>query len=248
MGYLIHGRDDFAINGVSARTFGLVVDSLQPPPMAQQGYAVYSVGLDSTYTVPDDTYADVEYHIPARVLCRPDDFDNSRIYAFLQGAETITISKIAGKFFKVRQVLGITPSAAYRGQEVTYDIAFMLAPFKYHTKNPTVVMDDPEITNPGTRYSRPLYKVTHSGSGCSLVVNGQICKIQPWTDKNGLTTYPPSPIWIDAERMVAYSMSGTSKINATKYTDGAYPFLHPGVNAAYTTGTGLEITGNWRDY
>lgn len=248
MGFVIHGRDDFSINGVSARTVGLVVDALNPPPMAQQGYTVYNVGLDSTYTDADDTYNDVEYHIPARVLCRPNDFDNSRIYAFLQGAETLTISKISGKYFRVRQVLGITPSSAHRGNEIAYDIAFVLAPWKYHTKNDTITMSDTSITNPGTRYSRPLYKITHSGSGCSLVVNGQICKIQSWTDKNGTTTQPPSPIWIDAERMIAYSMFGTSKINATKFTDGAFPFLMPGQNTAYTTGDTLEITGNWRDY
>ena len=250
MDYVVTSRDDILLDGVSAKTCGVIVEVPPPVPMAQQRYTEYNVGKDSDFVSSDDSFACVSYRITVRRLLQPGDFRGGKFYALLATARTLQLSRNPDRYYKIAAVQSVEPSAAYRGQEIRYDIDFLLYPFAYHTKNAPVTMGslDPDITNPGTRYSRPLYKVTHGGTGCDLVVNGAVCKIQPWTDKNGLTTYPPSPIYIDAERMVAYSLSGADMVNATKFTDGDLPFLNPGRNTAYTTGSSLEITGNWRDY
>ena len=236
---MVTGRDDFYINGVSARTVGLVVDNLQPPPMAQQRHTIWSTGIDADSYQDDDVFDDMEYIIPARVLCKPSDFDNSDLYAFLQAAKTLQLSKLAGKYFKVRAVAGITPSATMRGNEITYSIRLILAPFKYHLDNAEVSPTNGIVTNPGTRYSRPVYKITHSGA-CTLTVNGQVLKLEAV----GITP-PPSPFYVDAERMIAYDSNG---MNQTKHTTGAFPFLQPGTNTVSTTGSAVTIVGNWRDY
>lgn len=235
MGYVIKGRYDFRINGVSARTVGLIVDQLDPPPMAQQRYTVTPVSLDADLVQPDDIFDDISWTITARVIKNPADFDNSAIYAFLHGAQTLTVSTITGKYFRVRGVPAIVPAAQMHGNEITYAIAFRLAPFKYHTGNAAVTPASGTVTNPGTRYSRPVYKIAHSGA-CTLTVNGDTLQIDATA---------ASPIFIDAERMIAYDESGN---NQTSHTTGQFPFLVPGTNAVSTTGTSVEITGNWRDY
>ena len=235
MGYVIKGRYDFAINGVSARTVGLIVDQLDPPPMAQQRYTVTPVSMDADLVQSDDVYDDISWTITSRVIKNPQDFDNTAIYAFLHDAQMLTVSTIAGKYFRVRGVPAIVPAAAQHGNEITYAIAFRLAPFKYHAQNAEITPTNGTVTNPGTRYSRPVYKITHSGA-CTLTVNGDALQIDATA---------ASPIYIDSERMIAYDEAGN---NQTIHTTGQYPFLVPGVNSVSTTGTAVEITGNWRDY
>lgn len=231
---VIKGRDDFSINGVSARTVGLVVDNLQPPPMAQQRHTVWSTGIDSDSYQDDDVFDDVEYTIQARVLCRPNDFDNSALYAYLQSAKTLQLSKVSGKYFKIRAVGGITPVSSVRGNEIEYSIRLILEPFKYHVEN-SAISPSGTIENPGTRHSRPVYGITHSGA-CTLTVNGEQLTI---------AAAASSPIYIDAARMFAYDANG---VNQTRYTTGNFPFLVPGTNTISTTGSGLSVIGNWRDY
>ena len=233
MAYVITGRHDFSINGVSARTVGLVVDDLNPPPMAEPRYTVSAVGSDADFVTPDGAYNDIEYHIPARVIC-PESFDNTAIYAFLADARTLQISVLPGKYFRIQRLLGITPAATVRGKLCTYDIGLILAPFKYHTSNAPVTPTG-TIENPGTRYARPVYCITHSGA-CKLTVNGEVLTIAAGAS---------SPIYIDTARMIAHDANG---VNQTVHTTGKFPFLQPGINTISTTGTGLSVTGNWRDY
>lgn len=232
---VIKGRDDFYINGVSARTVGLVVDALQPPPMAQQRHTIWNTGIDADSYQDDDIFDTVEYTIPARVLCNPNDFDNSAVYAFLQNAKILELSKVKLKYFKVLAVAGIVPRAAVRGNEVTYEIRLTLEPFKYHTNNAETEPANGILTNPGTRYSRPVWKLAHSG-GCVLTVNGETMTVAAGA---------ASPIYIDATRMIAHDGNGN---NQTQHTAGAFPFLQSGINTVSTTGTAVSAVGNWRDY
>lgn len=247
---VITSKDYFLINGVSSATVGLYVDTPQVPPMAEQRTTQWDTGLDSDFVSPDDVWENITVSFTCFLFFRENNFDISPVYAFLKDAKTLEFTRFPDRYLKIKSIGNITPAQQIDGARIRFVISFVCDPFKYHTSNSPITMSDldPEITNPGTRYSRPLYKVTHGGAGCSVYVNGELLKIKPWTDKNGLTTYPPTPIYIDSERMVAYSISGENKVNATKFTDGSFPFLKPGINSAYTSGNSLEITGNWRDY
>lgn len=230
----ITSRDYFVLDGVSSATVGLYVDTPPIPPLAKQRYITWKTGVDMDSTSPDDVFEDINISFSCYLFFR-ENFDLSAIYAFLQGKSTLQFSRFPDRFFKIRQIGGVTPQQQYMGSKIKFTVQFVCAPFKYHTGNPEIVVDGSTIENPGTRYSRPIYKLTHSG-GCSLTVNGETLAIAAGA---------ASPIYIDSQRMFAYNGNGE---NQTKYTTGNFPFLQPGLNTISTTGTALSVTGNWRDY
>ena len=227
--------DYILINGVSSETVGLWIDTPPVPPLSRQRVTTWETGIDADGSVPDDVFDNIQLAVDAYVFFKTADFSLAAVYAFLANAQTVGISRFADRFFKVREVGGIAPQAQYDGQRLHIPVTFVCDPFKYHTSNSAVTPDGGTVTNPGTRYSRPVYKITHSG-GCTLTVNGETLTIASGAS---------SPVYIDADRMFAYDGDG---VNQTKYTTGAFPFLQPGTNNVSTTGTAVEITGNWRDY
>lgn len=218
MAYVINGREDFAVNGVSARTVGLVVDTLAPPPMAQPRYSAYPVGRESDLIIREGDFDDIEYHIAARVI-RPESYDNSAIYAYLNGAKTLRIAKLTGKEYRVQRVLGIVPTARLRGIECAYDIGFVLAPFKY-AADETAIAVDGTIENPGALPSRPIFTGT-AAAGATLTVNGET-----------LTFTAAMQFTVDAERMIVANGNALDTI----HTVGLLPMLQPGINTVSTTG------------
>lgn len=232
MAYLIKGRCDFSINGISASTIGLVVDELRPPPMAKRRYSVWRTGVDTDLTAPDDEFESPEYHIRARIIGKPT-HDNTMLYAFLAAAKTLELSTQNCYYFKVQQVLGIAPTTALRGNELTYDIGFVLAPFKYLISNDEIVVESDMVQNPGNRYSRPVWRLTGCNGDAALTVNGQTLQIKSY-----------GTAYIDAERMIAYDGNGD---NIMMKTFGIFPFMQPGQNAvAYSGASGLAVKVNGR--
>lgn len=235
MAYIIKGRYDFFVNGVSARSVGLVVDNLDPPPFAEQRISVYPVGSDADLVAPDETYNDIIIRINARILKKPFDMDNSALYAFLNGARTLKLSTIPDKHFCVNAVQGITPTAVYNGNQHSYEISFRCAPFKYHDSNDEITFSGSTITNPGTRYARPLWHVTGAAT-TTLTVNGETFTV---TGSSGTEYY------IDSEHLLAYLPNGT---NILPITYGNFPFLQSGINSVSISAGTLKYKMNARDY
>lgn len=230
----ITSRDYFTLDGVSSATVGLYVDTPPIPPLAKQRYTTWKTGVDMDSTSPDDVFEDINISFSCYLFFR-ENFDLSAIYAFLQGKSTLQFSRFPDRFFKIRQIGGVTPQQQYMGSKIKFTVQFVCAPFKYHTANPETAVSGGTIENPGTRFSRPVYKITHSGA-CTLTVNGEVLEISAGA---------ASPIYIDASRMFAHDANG---VNQTRNTKGNFPFLQPGTNTISTTGTALSVTGNWRDY
>lgn len=240
---IIRTREYFFIGSTKSTSVGLNVESLQPPAMASQRYTQWSNGKDVDFVSNDDTFDDVQYDIEARLLRAPDKYDSADVYALFANARTLSLSVIPGYYYKIHKVLSITPSAdsAYRGNEIRYLISLQLAPFKYHIDNTEQTITGGTITNPGTRYSRPVYKITGRTSGnttTKLTVNGQQLTLSELTDAS-------TTIYIDTERMLIYDQANT---NLMEKSSGILPFLAPGVNTAAVTAGTLSITGNWRSY
>lgn len=233
MAYMISGRCDFSLNGVSARTLGLVVDELRPPPMAKRRYSVWKVGTDTDLTAPDGDFDSPEYHIRARIIRQPN-HDNTLIYEFLASARTLELSILPGYFFHVQQVLGVQPTTALRGNELTYDIGFVLAPFKYLIDNPEITVDTETVTNPGNRYSKPVWHLTGCIGNAVLTVNSQVLQIKDFT----------GAAFIDTEKMIAYDSRNESIMPKTY---GIFPYLQPGTNSVRFTGAvGVAVKINGR--
>ena len=250
MGYIIRTRDDFYINGVSALTVGLAVEMPQPPPMAAPRYTDYNACSDEDVAIFDEQFDPINYTITARIIKNPDDFDNSAIYKFIQGAKTLQISRLPDYFFKVQKVTGIVPVARVKGNEIVYNIGFQLAPFKYHISDDPITHEGTGDTftwqNRGTRYSKPIFTFTLSalsGNG-GFIMNNQSVYIS--LPENGITS---NRFVIDTERMVAYY--GTDTVtNGMMYTSGTFPYSSTGLNAMVLYGIigSVSIKLNQRSY
>lgn len=240
MSYIIKTRDDFLLDGVSALSFGLAVEMPQPVPMARQRYTTWQSG-DTDISEPDDAFENVRYTITARRIKTPEDFRAADLYAALSSAKTLTLTRNTDRYFKIASVQDVSPTASAKGNELTYKITFMLSPFAYHTSNPETAPENNIITNPGTRYSRPLYKIVKSsaGSAASITVNQ--------ADTLQLLATSPQAVTVDAEHMIAFETAGTHD-NCTRFTYGLFPFLAPGDNLITCNGCTVSVIGNWRDY
>lgn len=240
-------RDLIYLDGVSINTLGYYAEMPQPVPPAKQRYTIWSSG-DTDFSAPDDSFEDVEYSFTVRKLRSANDFKATDLYALAANAKKLIISRHSGRYYIIKRLIGITPAAQLRGNDLTYSITFALSPFAYHLDNPeTDVTQTHSLTNPGTRYSRPVYIIKYAGQGRTyLSVNGEVCSFDP-PDSIAGTMY------IDCEKMIAYNLQNGVNVNQTPCTDGKFPFLAPGVNllSAYNDAqqpTELSVIGNWRDY
>ena len=228
--------DDFWINGVSARSIGLTVDLLTPPPMASRRYNDYQIGSDTDLIVADDGFDDIQYGIRVRVIGKPESLDNSAIYAFLAGAKTLKLSRLPLYEFRIQKVIGIQPVARSKGNEVVYNITFELSPWKYRSPEPEITLTSAEnVQNAGTRYCKPVYTLHLSattGIG-TLTVNGQAVAINI-PSATGSTDFV-----IDSEKQIAYA--GNNAIY-TKYTSGIFPWMGLGGNYVSFSGIISSVT------
>lgn len=246
MSYIIKTRDDFWLDDISALTYGLAVDMPQPVPMARQRVTKYQSG-DTDTSTPDDSFEDVRYTLTARRIKSPDNFIASDLYAALATARTLRLTRNADRYYKIASVVDVVPTASLRGNEQVYKITLLLSPFAYHTTNPEIEPENNIITNPGTRYSRPIYMISpvsaggsvHTRTG-SIAVNGQVLTV------DFTSTFEDHTIIVDAERMIAYESS--THENWTRHTSGLFPFLSSGNNSIVATDCAVKIIGNWRDY
>jgi phage-related protein len=215
--------------------------------MAEQNYTEWSTGKDVQNATPDGTFNNVSYSLTCRVFLSDEAYDNSAIYNYLVNARTLSISRLTGYYFKVLKVSGIQPTVKYDGKVIGYKVNFTLSPFKYHLNNDPVEITQGTITNPGTRYSRPVYVISGLTSGTTavtLTVNGQQFKLTGLTTSDGIIT-------IDAEKLLCYwkaNAASTSTVNLMPKSEGQIPFLNTGINTATVSDGTLTITGNWRSY
>lgn len=249
MGYAIRSLEWFYIGATKSTAVGLNVEFLQPPAMAAQQYTQWNTGKDMADSSADNYFETIQYTISARVLRNPSGFASTDIYALFANAKTLTLSCCPEYYYKIRRVVSILPSAnqRYKGNEITYEITLELAPFKYHISNSSEEVTQGTITNPGTRYSRPVYVISGLTSGTTavtLTVNGQQFKLTGLTTSDGIIT-------IDAEKLLCYwkaNAASTSTVNLMPKSEGQIPFLNTGINTAYVSDGTLTITGNWRSY
>ena len=230
--------DEFKINGVSSNTIkDIYVDTPSVPPMAKQRYTTYQRGTDEDGTSPDNTFQNISYSLNFYTFNR-ENFDNSDIYAFLADAETLQISRLSDFYFKVREISLDNPENISKGKKILYRINFKLAPFKYLVDNPeTPVTSGDIITNKGTRYSRPTFKITATGD-IKITVNSESFEVKGLSENQEIV--------IDSTRYITYSGSNLFH----NKTVGKYPLLAVGDNLISYEGniSSVKIIKNERCY
>ena len=240
--YVPRTRDDFWLDGISGSSYGLAVDIPPVPPLAVQQYTQYTYGGDTFGFAPDTVFEPLTITIKARKFRSPQDFDSSALYAFLQGKKKLKLSRFPGFHFRIRRLLGITPKVSAKGNEITYQIQFVVDPWKYADYNPEFVLPvDGIVTNAGTRYSKPIIRFTKSDSNDAIIsTNGVYLTIGS----------PSGIITVDSDRMLVYKTENSVNTAITQYTSGNLPMLSPGTNAITVTSNieNATVIGNWRCY
>lgn len=228
--------EKFTLDGVSSDTLGLYCDYLPPMPLAEQQYTDYNTGADETSTTPDDVFKNITYNIRFYTFL-PDDYNDSAIKAFCLNKKILTLSRFPDYYFKIRKISLTAADGTGYGKRIDYTLSLVLAPFKYVTTNPWIVLQaNDTILNEHTRYSKPEFEITGTGN-IALTVNGVELSV------DGLTS--GQTIIIDSSRHIVYS--GTSLL--TGKTNGRYPLLGIGNNIISWTGniTDIKCRANWRD-
>lgn len=234
----IQSPDYFSINGVLSSAVNLYCDTPPIPPMAKKRFTTFRFGSDEDGVFSDDSFENVSYSLTAFTF--EDVYNISDIYAFFQNAQTLEISRDDTYYYKIRTIDGVTPQIKHDGARADFRIRMTLAPFRYHKENAEIVVPQSGvITNPGTRYSKPIFKCTVSASGSKLTCNGSELQIN---DTGAIT--------IDSARMLIYKTVSGVNTAITQKTVGQLPMLSVGTNAiTWTEGiSNLSCVGNWRDY
>lgn len=234
---ILKSKDWFKINGISSDTVGIYVDTPSVPPMARQRYTTYQTSTDEDRTSPDDTYENLNYSLTFYTFDR-ESFDNSDIYAFLAKAETLQISRFSGYYFKVREVHVDSAENISKGLKIRYNVTFILAPFKYVINNPeTPVTSGDIVTNNGTRYSKPVFRIAGTGD-IKINVNGSVFEVKELSENQEIV--------VDSSRYITYSGNNLFY----NRTVGKYPLLAVGDNRISYEGniSSVKITKNERCY
>lgn len=233
----VSDTEKFTLDGVSSDTLGLYCDFLSPMPMAEQKYTESNIGEDETLVIPDDVFGNITYPIRFYTFLS-DDYNDSAIKAFCANKSILTLSRFPGYYFKIRRISLTAADGLGYGKRIDYVLTLSLAPFRYVTDNPQVILTAGDnIINSHTRYSKPEFEITGTDD-ITLVVNGSEFTV------TGLSI--DQTITIDSTRHITYS--GTTLL--TGKTSGKYPMLNVGGNIISWSGniSSVKYKGNWRDY
>jgi len=239
---IFSGKDWFKLDGVLCDTMGLICDTPQIPPMARKRYTTFKFGSDEDGVFSDDSYENVRYTLTAFKfpMDRATDFNDTALYAWIQGAKRLEISRYSGYYFKIRTIDGIQPVTRSDGMRIDYKISMTLSPFRYHTANDEFALpNDGVITNPGTRYSKPIIKFTADGGGV-ITTNGEAFTV----------AYESGLITVDSDRMLCYKTVDGENISIMEKTVGKLPMFSAGTNAVQVSAgiSNCTVIGNWRCY
>lgn len=236
----VQSKDFFRLDGVPCDSVGLYCDTPPIQTMSDRNLQSYNVGRDEALTVYDDEYKDIQFVIQAYQF-KPESYDTSEIYNYLQGKQKIQFSNCEDYYYKIRSI-SCTPTQKYDGAIVRYQITVRCRPFKYFVDDPWIsISGSGNVENAGTLYCMPQYEVHTVGLGpASLTVNGVTVGIEGHTYLDGIIT-------IDAENQYAYD-HGNSIV--TKYTSGIYQYLGLGGNYVLLGGTArsVRIKRNQRNF
>lgn len=233
----VSDTEKFTLDGVSSDTLGLFCDYLQPMNMAEQKYSEYNTGEDEPLVIPDEVYSNIPYQIRFYTFL-DEDYNDTAIKAFCANKNILTLSRYPDYYFKIRRISLTAADGSGYGKRIDYVLALSIAPFRYVTDNPQVILSaGDDIINEHSRYSKPEFEITGSGN-ITLTVNGSEFTVK------GLETN--QTIIIDSIRHVTYS--GNTLL--TGKTNGKYPLLNVGSNTVTWTGnvSSIKYKGNWRDF
>lgn len=220
----------FTFKGVASREFG-ILERIPMKPKPIQSYE--TIKIPGRATPISRASPEFEPITINAVLGIKDKTKISAAYAWLHGSGDLVFSDDLARYYKATCYADIVPE--YLSQRFgKLPLKFICEPFMYNVTNTPITLTTAGIvTNNGTIYAQPIYKITGSGN-INLVVNNETLAIK---DVDGYIT-------IDTSRMLVYKDNNVLVNNTT----GFLPFLAVGDNNISWTGTvsSVEITKNER--
>lgn len=206
-------RDFFTVNGVSSHTVGVYVDTIAATAMAERIYVDYNIeGREESRSSAQDKYNNIIFPIPCYTFDRA--FDPAELYAFVSEAKEIVDALRPNKVLRVKKVYPISPDYVGNGK-TQFMLTFECSPFRYNINNePIQITNGDYIVISGTKYARPIFHMTVSGTA-SFVVNNIKMKLIDMPEDTRLT--------IDSERMIVYDQNGNV---LNMQTEGDFPLLN----------------------
>ena len=230
----ITGRDYIIINDVSSETVGLYIDTPPMPPLQARDFQTITIpNRPEALTMSNITRPDIQIDINAYLFDDEQSADPSEIYAFLDQATTLSTSKNADFYYKVRRLLSVIPAYQGHGKQLL-TISFICSPYRYSTDNEaTEITQFPAVANnSGNVFSQPIYKLYGSGE-LTLTVNED-------TDHTLVIPNVDGYVTVDAEKILCH------KDGTIMRCSGKIPFLNIGDNVIQTNATKIELTKNER--
>lgn len=229
----ITSKDYIIVNGKSSHEIGLYIDTPPMPSMTMPMYQTLTIpGRTESITLKDKAREDIPVIINA-YLFDNEAFNPNEIYAFLANAKTLSTSKSADYYYKVRRLENVVPSYVGKGKQFL-EITFIVSPLRYFTDNEPIDTTNTEFTvvNNGTYFCQPQYRLYGEGE-LTLTVNEDEENMLILSDVDEY-------VEVDAERMICHT---DGVIVPSK---GQIPFLGVGLNLIETNAERIEIVMNKR--
>lgn len=226
--------------GVSSDTFPLTITT--PPQVTHseiRGESYVIPGRDGELFTQNPYRGNAEIRVSFAMVAA-DAVNTSDSYAqklrdirkWLSGAGKLIIGDSTDSYYEVLKTTIVTDSRVIQRYGII-EVAFTVYPYEFLSSGDTAITTFP-ITN-NACISRPLYKISGSGSG-TLTVNN-----------NNMTYTVDGNLYIDTRKLIAYKLDNGSKLNRSDKINGIYDelLLNPGSNSISATVGTLEVTPRW---
>lgn len=226
---------DIQFKSVSSATKGLIVTA---PPFVTHSEIYGDVntipGRDGSVfgidTYQGDAVIKVAFALVASSNTTSDFQTKMRaIRSWLTGRGRLVIGDSTDSFYEVRKVKIITDNRVILNYG-TFEVEFTVYPYEFLTTGDTGVTSFPLTNN--AMASKPLYKITGSGSG-TLTVNGHT-----------MTYTVDGDLYIDTRRFIAYDGNNVNKNNMIS-GDYAGLYLKSGSNTISASVGTLTVYPKW---
>lgn len=229
------GQSYFIWNGVDCRSMGIRLSG--PVPIVRPEERVQHVEIpgragDLTLLEGEDIYN--SYIQTATIHVRGAQFVRA-VYNWLKGSGHVTFSGEPDRRQKARIIGAITLNKHSRNLDIWVgEVQFYCQPLKElnYPEAVTITSSGSTVRNSGDVESRPLWKVTASGSSAVVSCGGKSITVSSLSSGQ--------VIWIDSEVMEVLNADKTARL--TKNSLGGFPVLAPGSNTVTGSGwSSIEI-------
>lgn len=225
----------FVWNGIDCRSMGITMRG--PAPIVRPEERVRHIEIpgragDLTETEGEGIY---NSYIQTASISVKSGFRVRDVYKWLRGSGYVTFSGEPDRRQAARIIGAVTLNRISRNLDKwAGEVQFYCQPLKQLLREDKITIGSigASVRNNGDVTSRPMWKVTPSGSAAAVTAGGKAIAVTGLTSGN--------VIWIDSETMEVWNADKSALITANSF--GEFPVLLPGTNTISGSGwSSIEI-------